>query len=145
MTEAQLLACTDPELMLESLRGKASDRKLRLFAVACCRRIWQLLQDAGSRVILEAAERAAEVSLAARWQHDLLRRMPPHFARDTAADAARAACGEGAWAAAWNTVSNARKAVHWSGDGTGDGRVYEEACEQATLLRDLFGNPFRSV
>ena len=36
MTEAEWLACETPERMLAYLRGRASERKLRLFAVACC-------------------------------------------------------------------------------------------------------------
>ena len=37
MTEAEWLACNDPTPMLEFLRDKASERKLRLFFCACCR------------------------------------------------------------------------------------------------------------
>src|SRR5947209_17470319 len=37
MTKKEWLRCTEPGSMLEFLRGKVTDRKLRLFGVACCR------------------------------------------------------------------------------------------------------------
>jgi hypothetical protein len=40
MTEAEWLAATDPQPMLKFLEGRTSDRKLRLFAVACLRIRW---------------------------------------------------------------------------------------------------------
>jgi len=43
VTEKEWLACTDPTTMLEFLGGKAGDRKLRLFACACVRRVWWYL------------------------------------------------------------------------------------------------------
>jgi hypothetical protein len=65
MTETEWLACIDPEPMLEFLRGRAGGRKLRLFAAACCRRIWSLLPDKRSRRAVEAVEAFAD-GLAAR-------------------------------------------------------------------------------
>src|SRR5688572_20321907 len=59
MTEQEWLAGDDPGPMLGFLRGKVSDRTLRLFACACCRLVWDLIGEAG-REAAEAAERFAE-------------------------------------------------------------------------------------
>jgi len=59
MTEAEWLACEDPTPMLEFLQGQVSERKLRLFAVACSRRIWKLLANE-PRQWIEVAEQYAD-------------------------------------------------------------------------------------
>src|SRR5262249_44970887 len=52
MTEAEWMVSADPAMMLESVRDRISERKLRLFAVACVRRQWPLLgQDTGRRIV----------------------------------------------------------------------------------------------
>jgi hypothetical protein len=58
MTETEWLACTDPDQMLRLLPETPSDRKLRLFACACCRTYWDQLAE-GTELVL-AAERFAD-------------------------------------------------------------------------------------
>ena len=47
MDEQVWLECSDPDELVAFLqdRERVSDRKARLFAVACCRRIWALLVE----------------------------------------------------------------------------------------------------
>src|SRR5438132_4519838 len=62
MTEDQWLTCADPSMLLDQFRGslRQRSRKLRLVAVACCRRVWRMLPDERSRRVVEVAERFAD-------------------------------------------------------------------------------------
>jgi hypothetical protein len=61
MTEAEWLDCEDdPWEMFESLGAARTERKSRLFVVACLRRIWAILDDERSRRLVEIAERHLE-------------------------------------------------------------------------------------
>jgi hypothetical protein len=60
MTEADWLTSADPQKMIEFIRGSASNRKLRLFAVACCRQLWRQVKDQRHREAIQAAEDFAD-------------------------------------------------------------------------------------
>ncbi len=60
VTENEWDACTDPQPMLDFLQGRASDRKMWLFAVACCRRLWGVFLADECRRAVEVAERFAD-------------------------------------------------------------------------------------
>jgi hypothetical protein len=60
LTEADWRACQDQASLLHLLRDKGTDRKWRLFAVACCRRIDHWITDGRSRRAIEVAARYTE-------------------------------------------------------------------------------------
>ena len=59
-TDADWQTCGEPETLLHFLRDKGTQRKWRLFAVACCRRIDHLITDERSRLAVEVAAQYAE-------------------------------------------------------------------------------------
>jgi hypothetical protein len=121
MTEAEWLQATDPEPMLEFLRGKASDRKLLLFAAACQRRIWHFLEagDTG-RSLVEALEPYADGLTARASLPEWLRGADPRAV-------ATISCRDAA-------LSSARLGLVVAA---------EEQGEQADVVRDTFADPFR--
>ena len=56
MAEVRWPSSVNPSVIFRSLQGRASDRKLRLFACAVCRKVWGRLADRRSRRAVEGVE-----------------------------------------------------------------------------------------
>ena len=98
MTEAEWLACADPDEMERCALLPRADRALWLFGCACCRRVWHLLADVRSRALVELRERQAD-GLAVSERDELAALAAAKDAAHEVARAlhrARAAAGSGA-------------------------------------------------
>jgi hypothetical protein len=153
IAEAEWPGSADPRPMLEACRGKVSERKLRLFAVACCRGLGPLLQDPRIITALDVAEQHAD---GAATQADL------EAALRGAAQAQRAQRRKAllyAYAAVMDACGpvglGAAEKAAWAAAAAADSRAtYGEHLRRtrpdlyaslAALLRDVLGNPFRPV
>jgi hypothetical protein len=122
MTEQDWLSCTDPQPMLEFLRGKLSNRKLRLFACACCRNMDRCGNLSGLAAV-ELAERVAD-DLLSLTEANLLEQAVRRLFADM-------------WALSHNPFHAARRFANDSKSWKGLPRV--------ELLRCIAGNPFHAA
>jgi hypothetical protein len=137
MTEYEWQNCTDPTPLLVFLRGKASERKLRLFAVACCRRVWRQMTDGPSRRVVGVAERYADGSAG-----EAERLFSSKAAWAAWATPAGAAAREAVEGDAWASASGASRYASWAARGVPRA---EELHAHAELAHDIFGNIFCPV
>ena len=152
MTESEWLACTDPREMLAALHaaGLLPERKARLFAAACCRRVWHLLDEGPARTAVEAAERysdggADDGELAGAVSDADATPDGTSLPEVSVGQAVRSAISLDASSAAYYAAFGA-----CCRDGSRQfvallGAVAAEQGTQSELLRDLCGNPFRLV
>jgi hypothetical protein len=157
MTEAEWLACDDPVLMLQQLRGKASDRRLRLFAVACCRRIREDGAEKSMHPAVVTSERFADGRVSARALKAARLRVGgvgAYSATASATSAVWAVTERAAADAARTTASHAADyrghfameagGHYWpAGQNVFIAARETEARAQTALLRDLLGNSLR--
>jgi hypothetical protein len=149
MTEAEWLARDAPFPMIEFLGELASERKRRLFCCACCRCLWPselsvggmpnllAFNEARADGLLDASEVAEAWNVKGTnleaWAErlDSAHQVQPHEPRPYRA----------VFAAAWAIADDVSTAV----DGLICVANSDEEAVQASIVRDIFGNPFRSV
>jgi hypothetical protein len=154
MTEAEWLVSTNPESMLWHLRGTASNKKLRLFALAWAHEHYHQMEDDRSILATEVAERfvesaASHAELIAAfhgakevceqiWRRTSGGRATNRRSKRGGQQSIRVACSaRDAADPSWD-VRQALRSVRV-------GAATEMGVKRSSLLRDIFGNPFRPV
>jgi hypothetical protein len=136
MSEAEWQSCTDLQKMWWTLRSKPTRRQQQLFAAACCRRIWHKLDERCRRAIEILEYLADGHAMQDEWSDVCF--VAPEVAQnpnnreimDKAASAvAMADCR-------YDATLPATYAAEASNQP-------DERAAQASLLRDVLGNPFR--
>lgn len=164
MTESEWNGCVDPAFMYDLLRRTVTERKLRLIACACCRRVQHLVRGFSTAIILDLAERmadgqAGEEEVAEIRNHNwAYTREPcsPHHSsnpslavRDLAARAVafaaeeHDACFRAVFFASDAMASLARSAVNPEEDAGYVAAQQAERRVQCDLIRDICGYPCR--
>jgi hypothetical protein len=162
MTEIEWLTCEDPLRMLNWLTARPqqaaatrkrnknhpSDRKLQLFACACCRRVWHLIVDARSRRAVEVAEQHADGEAMDR-QLEAARQGAREAASEhrdgVAIICQKVAQGDDPGDIAWAIGHMTAGVTQMRQDGTGTSFRPCSHAVQSDLLREIIGNPFRPV
>ncbi len=152
MTEAEWLTCRSPGTMLAHLcdhggaaRRKEGRRKLRLFACACCRLVWDRLTEDRDRQIVRLSEDFADGKGAPEelWQaRRLCLYRPGHI--PPSVRAALSSTDPQPRKAARETMYLVCCAVASHGLGYHE-RWQATSAAIADVLREVFGNPFRPV
>jgi hypothetical protein len=164
MTEAEWLACEEPESLLRFLLGepvrdgvfdryprcRVTDRKLRLFAVGICRRYGDAPEERTRRAV-EVAERYAD-GMASEYELLHVHQVSDHeFRAEVSAGDPRTApwiaCMPEAPDAARSVLSFCASAASSFSFRFWTTKPRREQAQRAhlDLLRDVFGNPFRPV
>jgi len=163
MTEAEWLACEDPIDMLRfvkqwrTIRKQVKQRKQKLFAIACCRRLWSLIDDERTRRGIEVVERftdgqatseelsTAETEANAAWLKnagdDISLACLQLFGKDVNGMHASTSTLSAAFRQQQTKTSEPSEPLA----GRQRGACPPEERAQCALIRDIFGNPFRPV
>lgn len=167
MTEEEWATTTDPRAF--DIPRDATQRKLRLFLVACCRRIFHLIPEGAGRTALEIAEAYADNLASDRTRQKAQREAAAELTRrkrerrtggvlnisgleaeiagldavleTTVKTISHRASYQPDAAAAQGQAARRRR----TGNDPYAATYQAELASQVPLLRDIFGNPFRPV